>query len=91
MVRINEVSCQVVDTSVKSYGYGAVRSCSKLDSDGWLEGWSMAGEHGRWAMAHTFDSLKHAMKVLLNYLRIEYELLVLTFDGKENRQSVKCQ
>jgi hypothetical protein len=51
----------------------------------------MAGEHGRWAMAHTFDSLKHAMKVLLNYLRIEYELLVLTFDGKENRQSVECQ
>jgi hypothetical protein len=37
-------------------------------------------------MAHTFDSLKHAMKVLLNHLRMEYELLI--FDGKRigNRQ-----
>jgi hypothetical protein len=42
----------------------------------------MAEEHGRWTMAHTFDSLKNAMKVLLNHLRIECELLVLTFDGR---------
>jgi hypothetical protein len=47
----------------------------------------MAEEHGRW-VAHTFDSLKHAMMVLLNHLRIESELSVLIFGGKKigNRQ-----
>jgi hypothetical protein len=35
------MSCQVIHTSVKIHGYGAVRSCSKLDSEvaGWLEPW----------------------------------------------------